>query len=108
MIIPEAGSLLDCFSFRKRFEQQQKLLEEERKRRQFEEQKQKLRLLSSVKPKVTYSGTQPTPLNVPILSHLVDFVTWAPAQAEAVVDLFWFCLSPKAKDFSFSVKLLYC
>ncbi|XP_073902403.1 synergin gamma isoform X16 [Castor canadensis] len=35
----------------KRFEQQQKLLEEERKRRQFEEQKQKLRLLSSVKPK---------------------------------------------------------
>ncbi|XP_073522506.1 synergin gamma isoform X2 [Phyllobates terribilis] len=37
----------------KRFEQQQKLLEEERKRRQFEEQKQKLRLLSSVKPKTT-------------------------------------------------------
>ncbi|XP_045155849.1 synergin gamma isoform X5 [Echinops telfairi] len=36
----------------KRFEQQQKLLEEERKRRQFEEQKQKLRLLSSVKPKI--------------------------------------------------------
>ncbi|XP_032471630.1 synergin gamma isoform X8 [Phocoena sinus] len=35
----------------KRFEQQQKLLEEERKRRQFEEQKQKLRLLSSVKPR---------------------------------------------------------
>ncbi|KAM4844325.1 synergin gamma isoform 3-T3 [Thomomys bottae] len=35
----------------KRYEQQQKLLEEERKRRQFEEQKQKLRLLSSVKPK---------------------------------------------------------
>ncbi|KAM4045213.1 synergin gamma isoform 2-T2 [Anomaloglossus baeobatrachus] len=35
----------------KRFEQQQKMLEEERKRRQFEEQKQKLRLLSSVKPK---------------------------------------------------------
>ncbi|XP_063810899.1 synergin gamma [Pseudophryne corroboree] len=33
------------------FEQQQKMLEEERKRRQFEEQKQKLRLLSSVKPK---------------------------------------------------------
>lgn len=57
MIIPEATSLLDCFSFRKRFEQQQKLLEEERKRRQFEEQKQKLRLLSSVKPKVIYSAT---------------------------------------------------
>ncbi|KAJ8256405.1 hypothetical protein COCON_G00185570 [Conger conger] len=36
----------------KRLEQQQKLLEEDRKRRQFEEQKQKLRLLSSVKPKV--------------------------------------------------------
>ncbi|KAJ0063706.1 hypothetical protein NL108_006640, partial [Boleophthalmus pectinirostris] len=35
----------------KRLEQQQKLLEEDRKRRQFEEQKQKLRLLSSVKPK---------------------------------------------------------
>ncbi|XP_069470775.1 synergin gamma isoform X3 [Ambystoma mexicanum] len=35
----------------KRFEQQQKMLEEDRKRRQFEEQKQKLRLLSSVKPK---------------------------------------------------------
>ncbi|XP_069827565.1 synergin gamma isoform X2 [Dendropsophus ebraccatus] len=35
----------------KRYEQQQKMLEEERKRRQFEEQKQKLRLLSSVKPK---------------------------------------------------------
>ncbi|XP_066465307.1 synergin gamma isoform X3 [Eleutherodactylus coqui] len=37
----------------KRFEHQQKMLEEERKRRQFEEQKQKLRLLSSVKPKTT-------------------------------------------------------
>nr|XP_060612988.1 synergin gamma isoform X4 [Anolis sagrei ordinatus] len=36
----------------KRFEHQQKFLEEERKRRQFEEQKQKLRLLSSVKPKM--------------------------------------------------------
>ncbi|XP_061461480.1 synergin gamma isoform X5 [Rhineura floridana] len=36
----------------KRFEHQQKFLEEERKRRQFEEQKQKLRLLSSVKPKI--------------------------------------------------------
>ncbi|XP_039174756.1 synergin gamma isoform X6 [Crotalus tigris] len=36
----------------KRFEHQQKVLEEERKRRQFEEQKQKLRLLSSVKPKM--------------------------------------------------------
>ncbi|XP_056612119.1 synergin gamma isoform X3 [Triplophysa dalaica] len=35
----------------KRMEQQQKMLEEDRKRRQFEEQKQKLRLLSSVKPK---------------------------------------------------------
>ncbi|XP_062408101.1 synergin gamma isoform X4 [Sardina pilchardus] len=35
----------------KRLEQQQRLLEEDRKRRQFEEQKQKLRLLSSVKPK---------------------------------------------------------
>ncbi|XP_062274769.1 synergin gamma isoform X1 [Scomber scombrus] len=35
----------------KRLEQQQKMLEEDRKRRQFEEQKQKLRLLSSVKPK---------------------------------------------------------
>ncbi|XP_032091825.1 synergin gamma-like [Thamnophis elegans] len=34
------------------FEHQQKVLEEERKRRQFEEQKQKLRLLSSVKPKM--------------------------------------------------------
>lgn len=33
-------------------EQQARLLEEDRKRRQFEEQKQKLRLLSSVKPKV--------------------------------------------------------
>uniref|UniRef100_A0A3B4AI02 EH domain-containing protein n=1 Tax=Periophthalmus magnuspinnatus TaxID=409849 RepID=A0A3B4AI02_9GOBI len=36
----------------KRLEQQQKMLEEDRKRRQFEEQKQKLRLLSSVKPKI--------------------------------------------------------
>ncbi|XP_069766535.1 synergin gamma isoform X9 [Narcine bancroftii] len=36
----------------KLFEQQQKIMEEERKRRQFEEQKQKLRLLSSVKPKM--------------------------------------------------------
>uniref|UniRef100_A0A4W3IGM9 Synergin gamma n=1 Tax=Callorhinchus milii TaxID=7868 RepID=A0A4W3IGM9_CALMI len=35
----------------KRFEQQQRMMEEDRKRRQFEEQKQKLRLLSSVKPK---------------------------------------------------------
>ncbi|XP_031429518.1 synergin gamma isoform X4 [Clupea harengus] len=35
----------------KRLDQQQRLLEEDRKRRQFEEQKQKLRLLSSVKPK---------------------------------------------------------
>ncbi|KAM4699746.1 synergin gamma isoform 2-T2 [Discoglossus pictus] len=35
----------------KRFEHQQKMLEEQRKRRQFEEQKQKLRMLSSVKPK---------------------------------------------------------
>ncbi|XP_021443657.2 synergin gamma isoform X8 [Oncorhynchus mykiss] len=35
----------------KRLEQQQRMLEEDRKRRQFEEQKQKLRLLSSVKPK---------------------------------------------------------
>lgn len=41
--------------FRKRLEQQQKMLEEDRKRRQFEEQKQKLRLLSSVKPKVNLS-----------------------------------------------------
>lgn len=41
--------------FRKRLEQQQKMLEEDRKRRQFEEQKQKLRLLSSVKPKVSLS-----------------------------------------------------
>lgn len=31
------------------------MLEEDRKRRQFEEQKQKLRLLSSVKPKVSFS-----------------------------------------------------
>lgn len=45
-------SLLFLNHFRKRFEHQQKFLEEERKRRQFEEQKQKLRLLSSVKPKV--------------------------------------------------------
>ena len=104
MIIPEAGSLLDCFSFRKRFEQQQKLLEEERKRRQFEEQKQKLRLLSSVKPKVTYSSTQHTPPNVPLLSHLVDFVTWAPAQAEAVVDSFWFCLKSESKGLFFFFK----
>uniref|UniRef100_A0A3Q2TZT7 Synergin gamma n=1 Tax=Fundulus heteroclitus TaxID=8078 RepID=A0A3Q2TZT7_FUNHE len=37
----------------KRLEQQQKMLDEDRKRRQFEEQKQKLRLLSSVKPKQT-------------------------------------------------------
>nr|XP_034996144.1 synergin gamma isoform X6 [Zootoca vivipara] len=36
----------------KRYEHQQKFFEEERKRRQFEEQKQKLRLLSSVKPKM--------------------------------------------------------
>ncbi|XP_039613197.1 synergin gamma isoform X2 [Polypterus senegalus] len=36
----------------KRLEQQQRILEEDRKRRQFEEQKQKLRLLSSVKPKM--------------------------------------------------------
>ncbi|KAJ7995583.1 hypothetical protein DPEC_G00246090 [Dallia pectoralis] len=35
----------------KLMEHQQKMLEEDRKRRQFEEQKQKLRLLSSVKPK---------------------------------------------------------
>lgn len=44
---------------RKRLEQQQKMLEEDRKRRQFEEQKQKLRLLSSVKPKV---GLSPQPV----------------------------------------------
>lgn len=44
-----------CVPFRKRLEQQQKMLEEDRKRRQFEEQKQKLRLLSSVKPKVSVS-----------------------------------------------------
>lgn len=31
------------------------MLEEDRKRRMFEEQKQKLRLLSSVKPKVTFA-----------------------------------------------------
>uniref|UniRef100_A0A8C8HXJ8 EH domain-containing protein n=1 Tax=Oncorhynchus tshawytscha TaxID=74940 RepID=A0A8C8HXJ8_ONCTS len=36
----------------KRLEQQQRMLEEDRKRRQFEEQKQKLRLLSSIKPKM--------------------------------------------------------
>ncbi|KAJ3590231.1 hypothetical protein NHX12_008185 [Muraenolepis orangiensis] len=36
----------------KRLEQQQRMLEEDRKRRQFEEQKQKLRMLSSVKPKM--------------------------------------------------------
>ncbi|XP_064425061.1 synergin gamma isoform X2 [Latimeria chalumnae] len=36
----------------KRFEQQQRIMEEDRKRRQFEEQKQKLRLFSSVKPKM--------------------------------------------------------
>ncbi|XP_058853884.1 synergin gamma-like isoform X2 [Acipenser ruthenus] len=36
----------------KRLEHQQRMLEEDRKRRQFEEQKQKLRLLSSVKPKM--------------------------------------------------------
>ncbi|XP_059389341.1 synergin gamma-like isoform X3 [Carassius carassius] len=35
----------------KRLEQQQRMLEEDRKRRQFEEQKQKLFLLSNVKPK---------------------------------------------------------
>ncbi|XP_053278380.1 synergin gamma isoform X3 [Pleuronectes platessa] len=35
----------------KRLDHQQKMLEEDRKRRQFEEQKQKLRMLSSVKPK---------------------------------------------------------
>ncbi|KAG9351603.1 hypothetical protein JZ751_022854 [Albula glossodonta] len=35
----------------KHMEQQQRMLEEERKRRQFEEQKQKLRMLSSIKPK---------------------------------------------------------
>ncbi|XP_075892529.1 synergin gamma isoform X4 [Nelusetta ayraudi] len=35
----------------KHLEHQQKMLEEDRKRRQFEEQKQRLRLLSSVKPK---------------------------------------------------------
>lgn len=44
-----------CDPCRKRLEQQQKMLEEDRKRRQFEEQKQKLRLLSSVKPKVRLS-----------------------------------------------------
>lgn len=43
---------------RKRLEQQQKMLEEDRKRRQFEEQKQKLRLLSSVKPKVRPASHQ--------------------------------------------------
>ncbi|KAJ1071879.1 hypothetical protein K5549_002171 [Capra hircus] len=47
----------------KRFEQQQKLLEEERKRRQFEEQKQKLRLLSSVKPKRGVPAMSPDALN---------------------------------------------
>lgn len=44
--------------FRKRLEQQQKMLEEERKKRQFEEQKQKLRLLSNVKPKVRKKGSK--------------------------------------------------
>ncbi|KAJ8267190.1 hypothetical protein GJAV_G00139560 [Gymnothorax javanicus] len=36
----------------KHMEQQQRMLEEERKRRQFEQQKQKLRMLSSIKPKM--------------------------------------------------------
>lgn len=52
---------------RKRFEQQQKMLEEDRKRRQFEEQKQKLRLLSSVKPKVRVSS-------IPVYFYFVFFI----------------------------------
>ncbi|KAJ8347723.1 hypothetical protein SKAU_G00263120 [Synaphobranchus kaupii] len=36
----------------KHMEQHQRMLEEDRKRRQFEEQKQKLRMLSSIKPKM--------------------------------------------------------
>lgn len=88
---------------RKRLEQQQKMLEEDRKRRQFEEQKQKLRLLSSVKPKVRPTSHQESNkqdkdremvfshqvqnhssigarlLNVPVLvlfDHLYSFVDW--------------------------------
>ena len=51
-----------CSLVRKRLDQQQRLLEEDRKRRQFEEQKQKLRLLSSVKPKV---GSKVSPFPPP-------------------------------------------
>lgn len=51
--------------FRKRLEHQQKMLEEDRKRRQFEEQKQKLRLLSSVKPKVSPSSLCLHPVHIP-------------------------------------------
>ncbi len=63
--------------FRKRLEQQQKMLEEDRKRRQFEEQKQKLRLLSSVKPKVSLSP-HPRYFTTFLSSPLLIFVTlWA-------------------------------
>lgn len=95
------------FSFRKRFEQQQKLLEEERKRRQFEEQKQKLRLLSSVKPKVTYSPHS-TPPCVPLLTHSVDLSMGHQAQAVGVVDWIFRCLKSKSEGLFFSVKRLYC
>lgn len=64
--------------FRKRLEQQQKMMEEDRKRRQFEEQKQKLRLLSSVKPKVSLS---PHPVHFTVFLSacpLLNFVIlWA-------------------------------
>lgn len=65
---------LQLLSTRKRLEQQQKMLEEDRKRRMFEEQKQKLRLLSSVKPKVTFDP--PTPLRCRLFFlHSVIFNT---------------------------------
>lgn len=54
------------------------MLEEDRKRRQFEEQKQKLRLLSSVKPKVRLC---PQPVYFTVffifISMLLSVILWA-------------------------------
>lgn len=53
------------------------MLEEDRKRRQFEEQKQKLRLLSSVKPKVSVSP-RPVHFTTLMACRLLVFVTFRP------------------------------
>lgn len=104
LIISEASSLLDCFAFRKRFEQQQKLLEEERKRRQFEEQKQKLRLLSSVKPKVM-SSTPAAHIHPACASHSFSGLCHLGTSPGSGCGWFiWVYPSLKVKNSSFPVR----